>query len=153
MAAEDKQSVVPESAPAGVPRDPVERKAWYDKMRLRMGQSRIKVGKVPGGITIYWARKDDVYEMSRLDSMGFKVVRDDPKNPRFDCHGLREDGTYVMGDVILMEISTELYEFYKMDNADRARMLVEGVPQGFINNAASQDVPAFPIDEHHKRVR
>jgi hypothetical protein len=142
-----------ESAPPGVPKDPNARKEWYRQMRERLGKSRFKVERIPSGYSVYWARKDDETELSRLDTLGFKIVRDDPKDPRYKANGLREDGTYILGDVILMEIPTEMYEFYKEDNLDRARMLVEGVPQAFIQEAEKSKVPAFEIDEKHKPVR
>jgi hypothetical protein len=141
------QQVQPESAPSSVPKDPVERSKWYQQMRNRLGQSRFKVGKMPAGFTPYWARKDDAVELSRLDSFGFKVVHDDPKAPRYLANGLREDGTYVLGDVILLECPTEYYEFYKEENRDRAKMLVDGVPTAFINEAGKKDVPAFIVEE------
>jgi hypothetical protein len=141
------------SAPKIIPEDPEARREWYRQMRERMGQSRFKVENIPAGYTIYWARKDDEIELSRLDSLGFKIVRDDPKNPRYKANGLREDGTYILGDVILMEIPTELWVFYEQDNLERARMLVEGVPKHFIEEAGKQKVPAFEVDEKHKKVR
>jgi hypothetical protein len=141
------------SAPTGRPKDPVERAAWYARMRERMGKSRFEVAKIPAGYTPYWARKDDNEEMSRLDVLGFKVVRDDPKNPRYKANGLKEDGTYVMGDVILMEISTDEYDFYKEVNTQKAENLVSGVPAAFIAEAARNAVPAFAVDENHRKVK
>lgn len=153
MQTQTKVETKPGSAPTTIPKDPEARREWYRQMRERMGKSRFAVEKVPAGYTPYWARKDDEAELSRLDMYGFKIVHDDPKNPRYKANGLRDDGTYVLGDVILMEIQTEMYEFYKEENLEQARMLVEGVPQSFINEAEKQKVPAFEVDEKHKQKR
>jgi hypothetical protein len=52
-----------------------------------------------------------------------------------------------------MEIQTELYTFYQEENRERARMLVDGVPASFIQEAEKQNVPAFEVDENRKTVR
>jgi len=153
MAEQAKSETKVTSAPSTIPIEPEARREWYKKMRERLGKSRFSVEKAPAGYTPYWARKDDEGELSRLDMLGFRIVHDDPKSPRYKANGLREDGTYVLGDVILLEIQTELYEFYKEENLERARMLVEGVPASFIGEAAKQNVPAFEVDEKHKQVR
>jgi hypothetical protein len=141
------------SAPVGPPKDEAERKEWYRQMREKLGKSRFVVDKIPAGYTAYWARKDDENEMSRLDVLGFKIVRDDPKNPRYKANGRREDGTYQLGDVVLMECPTEMYDFYKQDNLERAKNMVQGVPQTFISEAEKKNVPAFEVDEKNKKVR
>jgi hypothetical protein len=148
-----KEQISVVSAPPAIPTDPEARRAWYRSMRERMSKSHFAVEKIPAGYTPYWARKDDEVELARLDVLGFKVVRDDPKHPRYRANGLRADGTYIMGDVILMEVPTELYAFYEQENLDRARMMVEGVPQQFISEAEKAGAPAFEIDENHNKKK
>jgi hypothetical protein len=146
-------AITVESAPIGIPKDKAGRAEWYAKMRERMGKSRFKVEKVPAGYTAYWARKNDEEELSRMDVLGFRVVRDDPAKPRYKANGLKADGTYVMGDVILMEIPTDEYEFYKEENHSRATALVNGVPESFMNEALKQGAPAFAVDENHRKIK
>ena len=141
------------SAPVGPSRSPEEKKALYQKLRARLGQSRFRVAKSAPGFTPYWARKDDAEEMSRLDVLGFRIVHDDPKSPRYQANGLKEDGTYQLGDVILMEISTDEYDFYKQDNLERAHVLAYGAKKAFINEAQGQNVPAFEVDSQHRKQK
>lgn len=146
------ETVKPTSAPK-VMKDltPEERSARYEEIRRRMRESRIKVTGDPNK-KYYWARKDDTHEMSRLGWMGYEVVHDDPKSPRITATGLREDGTYVIGDVILMHIDKELDEFFDQENARRARELVEGAKANFVSDAHKEGVPTFERDEDPRKI-
>ena len=136
----------PSSAPVAEDMTPEARKALYEKLRERMRKSPLQV-TAPSGITPYWARRDDMTEMSRLDMLGFRVVHDDPKKPRFTANGLKADGTYQLGDVILMEIETQIYEFYFQETQERARMLVEGIRPAFKEEAGRLAVPTFDVNK------
>jgi len=104
----------------------------------------------PAGKAGYWARKDDVNEMGRLDYIGFTIVRDDPKNPAWRANGLKEDGTYIVGDVILMEIDAEVYDFLLNENVERGRQMVEGASAEFKAQAERQGVPTFDVSKPTK---
>lgn len=151
MANDQVKAVVPTSAPRMKDLSPEERRARYEEIRRRMRQSRIQVTGDNSKI-YYWARKDDTHELSRLEWMGYEVVHDDPKNPRVTATGLREDGTYVLGDVILMHIDKEIYEFLESENARRARELVEGAKSDFVTDAQKEGVPTFERDEDPRKI-
>ena len=151
MAEVQKTTTVPESAPPSRPRTTEERKALYRALRSKMSGSRFTAVVTPG-FTPYWARKNDAEELARLDALSFRIVREsDPKQPKLKANGLQQDGTYVLGDVILMEVDTDIYDFYKQDNLERAAQLANPKP-GFIDSAAQQGVPAFEVDQNHKRT-
>jgi hypothetical protein len=111
-----------------------------------MGKSRLSV-KPPVGYTPYWARKNDTSEMARLDYLGFRVVREVPGVPhRYEAQGFRDDGTYVMGDVILMEIRTEDYQFFLNENSVRAEGMSEAAKAKFLADAERAGAPTFKVN-------
>jgi hypothetical protein len=128
---------------------PEERLAFYTKMRKRMGTSALSVIP-PKGFTAYWARKDDAKEMSRLDILGFSIVHDDPKNPKWQANGRKQDGTYQLGDVILMQIPTDEYQFFLAENDVRAKQLVEGARSTVQSEAEKAGVPTFEVHKGEK---
>lgn len=122
-----------------------ERKDLYDKLRARMAVSKLKA-EGPVNRTGYWARKDDATEMARLELLGFSIVRELTDKPkRWKAQGTRADGTYVMGDVILMEIPTIEYEFYLQQNTERAKAMPEAAKQKFVESAEKQGAPTFKL--------
>lgn len=141
--------VQPTSAAPAKPLSNEEKQQRFAELRARMSESRLKV-IAPPGRTAYWARKEDEQELSRLDYMGFRIVHDDPKAPKFKASGLREDGTYCLGDVILMDIDTETYEFYLEEDHRQSEALVSSVKQSFIDDAEKQGVPTFKVDKAKK---
>ena len=119
----------------------------HAELRKRLGLSKLQA-QGPAGYSAYWARKSDETEMARLELLGFRIVREssDPKVARrWKVQGKREDGTYVMGDVILMEIKTEDYEFYKQENSKRAAEMPEAAKRKFISDAEAQGAPTFKL--------
>lgn len=133
---------VPTSAPQAPELSKEERRKRYDALRAQAGRSMIEaIG--PAGKTGYWARKDDTHELYRLQAIGFSIVHDDPTKRAWKAGGMQADGTYVISDVILLEIDTELYEMYLADNADRSQAMIDGGKTGFLQRAAEQGVPAF----------
>jgi hypothetical protein len=127
--------------------DDAKRRALYENLRQRTSRSALYV-EAPTGITPYWARKADDQELSRLDILGFSVVKEpDPAKRRYKANGLKQDGTYVLGDLILLEIPTEMYNFYESQNLDRATMLAEGAKEYFKNEAERQNVPTFEVNK------
>lgn len=123
-----------------------ERAKLHEKLRARMSQSRLSV-VAPLGWTAYWARKEDDSEMARLDYLGFRIVREIKDKPkRYKAQGAREDGTYCMGDVILMEIKTEEYEFYQNEATKRASGAAEAAKEKFKDDAHKQGSPTFNVN-------
>jgi hypothetical protein len=124
-----------------------------EKKRQRFAELRARMGKAmtettpPAGKAGYWARKDDASEMGRLEYLGFTIVHDDPKHPAWKANGAKVDGTYIIGDVILMEIDAELYQFLLDENVDRGRQMIEGVSDSFKANSAQHGVPTFDVSK------
>jgi len=122
-----------------------ERKELYDRLRARMSTSSLKV-TAPAGMTPYWARKNDDSEMARLDYLGFRKVIEIAGQPkRYRAQGLREEGTYELGDVILMEIPTDEYEFYVTENSLRASEMASSAKEKFKEDAEKQGAPTFTV--------
>lgn len=123
-----------------------ELKKRHEELRARMAKSKLTV-EAPAGYTAYWARKDDTAEMARLDYLGFRVVKEVPgKPPRYKAQGYREDCTYVMGDVILMEIRSEDYSFYRNENALRSASMSQAAQQKFREEAEKVGAPTFKVN-------
>lgn len=135
---------VTSAPPAAKGLTPEERRQRYAELRARMGRSMTETTP-PAGKAGYWARKDDVNEMGRLEYIGFTIVRDNPKAPVWKANGLKEDGTYIVGDVILMEIDADLYEFLLQENVERGRQMIEGAGESFKQEAERQGVPSFDV--------
>jgi hypothetical protein len=125
---------------------PEERRQRYDALRARMGRPMSETTP-PAGKAGYWARINDAPEMGRLEYLGFKIVKDDPKHPAWKANGLKEDGTYVIGDVILMEIDADIYEFLLNENVERGREMIEGASESFKLEAQRQGVPTFDVNK------
>jgi hypothetical protein len=142
-----KVPITPASAPpAKTALTLEERRQRYVDLRARMGRSMTEVTP-PAGKAGYWARKDDANEMGRLEYIGFIIVHDDPKQPIWKANGAKEDGTYIIGDVILMEIDAETYEFLLNENVERGRQMIEGASESFKSEAARQGVPTFDVSK------
>lgn len=140
---EHKQVVQPLSAPPSAPLSEEDKAKRFAELRERLKVSRIAVTLHPVGKYPYWARKNDEGELSRLEYMGFNIVHDDPKSPRWRTSGLQLDGTYVVGDVILMEIDEDLYEALQMLNAEKSAELVKSASDQFMAEAVKSQVPVF----------
>jgi hypothetical protein len=137
---------VPTNAVAAQPLSKEERRKRYDALRAQAGRSMIEA-RGPAGKTGYWARKDDSTELYRLQAIGFSIVHDDPKNRAWEAGGFQADGTFIISDVILLEIDTELYEIYLTDNAERSDAMINGGKTGFLQRAAEQGIPAFDTSQ------
>lgn len=127
-----------------------QKRELYAKLRERMSLSKLEAKYMGPGpqFTPYWARKEDEAELARLDLLGFRIVREsaDKTSPkRWKAQGFRADGTYIMGDVILMEIPSEEYEFYINANNERAAGQAEAAKAKFIEDAEKQGAPTFKI--------
>src|SRR5258708_9898070 len=104
-----------------------QRKARFKELRERMGQSRLKVEGLPGKHYL-WAHKGDAIELDRLDLNGYALVREvnakevlaGKAKPKIKAGGLREDGTYIQGDAILMVVDQEVYDYLMQLNDEKS---------------------------------
>lgn len=143
--------VVPTSATPVKQLSDDERRKQFAQLRERMSRSRLEVTAPPGRHP-YWARKQDEQELARLEWLGFTVVRDDPKAPLWKAAGLREDGTYSLGDVILMSIDEDTYQFLLEEDAQKAQNLVGSVKQSTEDEINKAGAPTFQVDKPTRRA-
>src|SRR5436190_1787190 len=114
---------------------PEERKARLDEIRRRMQLSTLSVTP-PSGWVCRWARSTDSQDIARLEYKGYQIVKDDPKSPRYKTAiRCRDDGTYSVGDVILVEIPQEIWEFLREDEKERADLMVQSAEAVFLTAA------------------
>src|ERR1700746_979820 len=137
-------STTPVSAPTAAPLTLEEKKKRFAELRKQMGRSQIEVTP-PAGKTGYWAHLTDTRELGRLQWVGYRIVHDDPKNPAWKANGLKEDGTYVVNDVILMEIDTWLYEMLQQEYIEINEAQRVNAPRVFEDEAKSQGAPVFEV--------
>ena len=136
--------ITPSSAPPTAPLSTEERKRRFAELRSRMGRSQIEVTPPPGK-TGYWAPKDDTREMGRLSWIGYNVVHDDPKKPAWKANGAQADGTYIIGDVILMEIDTEIYDMLQEEYRNINESQRDNATKQFRDDAEKQGAPTFEV--------
>lgn len=144
-----------------------ERRARYDQMRLRQSRSAIHVD-TPNGITCRWVRKDDPRDIANHKIKGFEYVRDNPKFPplsedetpgtpgkrQFRCMmPIQPDGTYVYGDVILMWIPTDEYDFQVNEATRLSKERIEAPKRTFRAQAEAVGVSAFERDRSGNILR
>jgi hypothetical protein len=151
MADTTKTQTKVESAPPAKSKLTDEQRAELrEKIRARMSRSKLET-QAPEGWTAYWARKEDQAELARLDFLGFRVVREqkeaveDSSLRRYKAQGIRSDGTYVMGDVILMEIPSDDYEIIMEENSHRSSNMAEAAKQHFRDEAEKKGAPTFVV--------
>ena len=126
---------------------PKEKKALFADLRARMNRSKLQIDKKPPGLHPYWARKADEHEMARLEYLGFKIVHDNPEKRLWDAAGFRQDGTFILGDVILMSLPEIEWEFYQRDIEERSREQAGAAQAEFRDQASQQGVPTFTKDK------
>lgn len=131
------------AAPARVQLSEEERRKRFAELRERMSASMIAVRNPEPGRAYYWARKDDDGELSRLDLLGFRITKSDPKTTKPIANGLREDGTYQLGDVMLTDIESDIYSFFQEENVRKAQNLVSAAKEEFVAEAEKHGVPTF----------
>ena len=136
--------ITPVSAPPQRKLNAEEKRQRFAELRQRMNRSQIEVTP-PAGKVGYWAPMDDTREMGRLSWLGFQVVHDDPKAPIWKANGLKEDGRYIIGDVILVEIDTDTYEFYQQEYVNTSENMRANAKATFISDAEATGVPAFEV--------
>jgi hypothetical protein len=139
----DPNIQVSSAAPAK-PMTKEERRKRFAELRSRMGRSQIEVTPPPGKAA-FWASKDDTKELGRLQWIGYSIVHDNPDKPAWKANGMQQDGTYVIGDVILMEVDEEVRDMVQEEYLDRHESMLKNVKSTFISDAESQGVPAFEV--------
>jgi hypothetical protein len=103
----------------------------------------------------FWAHRSDSQELDRLDLIGYNIVREPnaenvlagKAKPAVSAGGLRNDGTYVLGDVILMECDQDIYEFLMMENEERANNMLNAARDNFLIEAEKAGAPTFEVDK------
>jgi hypothetical protein len=131
-----------------------ERNRRYAELRERIGRPRLEVKGLPGR-HYFWGPRGDSNELDRLDLMGYRIVRESNAKdilagkgkPKVLAAGLREDGTYVLGDVILLECDEEVYEFLMLDTEQRSNQQQSSAKDNFTFEAEKQGVPVFEVDK------
>jgi hypothetical protein len=122
----------------------------YLELRSKLGRSRLQVHGDPN-MHYFWADRGDHSEIARLEGVGYSIVRE-PRatevlhgeaKPKISANGLREDGSYVVGDVILTQCSMETYEFLMLATSERHEELALGAQRDFRTEAESLAVPVF----------
>lgn len=129
---------------------PDQRKKRMDDLRAKMGRSRLVVEGNPN-MHYFWAPKDDSGEIVRLNILGYQIYREPnakdvlagKAEPQIRANGLREDGTYVIGDVILMEVEKEVYDILLEEPTRLNDAMKASATEEFKNEAAKQGVPTF----------
>lgn len=130
-----------------------ERLARYEELRKRQRMSRIFAECKDKSIAVRWVRKDDAVDISHHEWMGFRIAKEPnptatPEERRFHTAvPCQPDGTYVIGDVILMEILADDYEFFIEEGANRATALMNAGKSGFIGEAQKLNVPVLERDK------
>lgn len=120
-----------------------QRRELYAKYAKTAMKSKLEVRGKPG-IHYLWANKTDDAEMVRLDIDGYSIVKEkDPKTPEIKAAGLRQDGTYQIGDVILMWCTEETYLLHMLEVEEKSRLLQEGAQEDFKVEQEKRGVPVF----------
>lgn len=130
---------------------PEERKKRYAEFRKKLGRSRLEIKGGDPNKHYFFAPKEDDAELVRLDYLGYAIVKEPnakdvlsgKARPKLECAGLREDGTYVIGDVILMCCDHEVYEFHMMDVDERSEAQISAAVEEFKTTAAQRGAPTF----------
>jgi hypothetical protein len=103
----------------------------------------------------FWAHRADSQELDRLDLVGYSIVREPnakevlagKAKPLIQAGGLREDGTYILGDVMLMECDQEVYEFLMMETEERAQQMSQAAKDNFLIESEKHGVPTFEVEK------
>lgn len=135
-----------------------ERQKRFDELRKRMGKSRLEVKGKPG-LHYFWAHKTDDAEIIRLEGQFDYIIVREPNakevlagkaKPEIEASGLREDGTYQVGDVILMQCPQDNYDFMLLANDEKMEQMKSAVKEDFRTGAETQGVPTFEFDKPRK---
>jgi hypothetical protein len=146
--------IIPTSAAQSAVLTEEQKKKRYQELRQRLGRPRLEVVGLPNR-HYFWAHRSDTNEMDRLDLVGYIITREPnvaevlagKAKPKVQAGGLREDGTYIQGDVILMDCDLEVYEFIMLENEERASGLLSSAKDNFLIEQERRGVPTFEVDK------
>jgi|SRR5215831_1153054 len=133
------------------PITPEERAKRYEELRRRSMLSAIFAQHRNPDMVVRWVR-DDNHDIARHKHLGFVFAKDNPKVPEDKrlidtVVGISDDGFYRTGDVILMQIDREAYDFYLAENVRRSREMMTSGKSNFKDSARRQHVPTFDREE------
>lgn len=129
---------------------PAQRKQRYEQLRKRMGKSKLEVQGDPK-LHYFWAHRTDDAQIIEFESKEYQIVREPnavdvlagKAKPKIIASGLRVDGTYIVGDVILLSCPLEVYEFLMLDQDERMNDQKRAATEGFRSEAEKAGVPVF----------
>lgn len=130
-----------------------KKEARFAELRSRVEKSAIFAECKDRSIATRWVRKDDPTDIANHERMGFKIVREpNPKAPlserRFDttipCNA---EGIYVYGDVILMEIPRDDYDFYVNEGVELSKRRLESGKARFLATTKRQGMRSVHVDD------
>ena len=131
-----------------------KKKRWKELSRTARYADQTSVHGEPH-MHYFWANKTDEPELIRLQTLGYTFVKE--PNPadvlagkakaKITAAGLKEDGTYVRGDVILMQVPQEDYEFFLLDIEQRHEENMLSVKTEFLDSAAQAGAPTFEVSK------
>lgn len=135
-----------------------EKKKRYQELRSKArfaDQSQVKGEE---HMHYFWANKDDEPELIRLQSIGYEIVKEPnatevlagKTKPKIIAAGLKADGTYVRGDLILMHVPQEDYEFFLLDIEQRHEEGMRAISTEFRDEAERQGAPTFEVSRGKK---
>ena len=146
------------SAPTLGELTPEQKRQRYQQLRERSGKSKLEVKGDPK-LHYFWAHRTDDAQLIQFETNGYWVVRE--KNakevlagkakPAITASGLREDGTYVIGDVILMACTMEVYEFLMLDQDEQMAEMKRAAKDDFRVEAEKVGAPVFEFDSPRRK--
>jgi hypothetical protein len=147
----------PQTSATLTPLTDEERQRRYETLRRKSSLSAIHAEHRNPGLKVRWVR-DDKFDVAFHKHMGFEFCKDNPKTPEAQRQidtvvAISDDGMYRTGDVILMQINRDDYEFYQRENVRRSREMVDAGKKTFRSEAQKMDVPTFERDKAGNIVR
>lgn len=121
--------------------------------KLRQASDQSSVQGEPN-VHYFWANKFNEPELLRLQGLGYTIIQE-PKaaevlaskaKPKIQAAGLKPDGTYTRGDVILMQIPQEEYDFFLLDIEQRHEEHMNNIVSEFQDEAEKVGAPTFTVD-------
>jgi len=134
---------------------PEEKKARWKALsqKSRYADQTTVIGEP--GVHYFWANNTDDPEIIRLESIGYWIATEPnaadvlagKAKPKIQAAGLKEDGRYTRGDVVLMACSQEDYEFFLLDTEQRHDEGMMSIPEEFISEATAAGAPTFTVSK------
>src|SRR5271166_6288870 len=129
---------------------PAQKKQRYKQLRERMGKSKLEVKGDPK-LHYFWAHRTDDAQIIEFESKEYQIVKEPnakdvlagKTQPKIIASGLREDGTYIVGDVILMSCPLDVYEFLMLDQDEQMSQQQRAAKDDFKFEAEKVGAPTF----------